>query len=383
MSEPSTAQIRAHEAYMANGQNAPKTAKALGMALGALKKNLFSGHLNGLTIPTEYCKHLPIGLELSAASIHVSKDGQTSGWYKGTAFKQTQEELFTYLKKRVPTSDVKLKPVVDCDPEIQLEITLADLHFGMLAWNAETGGGDYDINIARQLVTESMIDIFSTTGNVEETVLVLMGDNFHTDFFSAKTEGHGHSLDVDSRYPKMIFTGAETFLTAIEICKRFSKRVKVIVLYGNHDIQTSVNLQALLYFHYLDRPGCEDITVDVSPSKHRYNIWGISATEYTHGNGTNKFRLSSDIVQHIATHDITGVREFYAKQAHLHKEHVEDINGVTFEIVPSPVAKDAYAAGAHYSSKRAIIATEYHKRFGYLERHRITPRKLAAMKEKL
>ena len=381
MGAPSPAQVQAHEAFLDCGRDLKRTATTLGTSRNSLKKLLFNGHLNGLTIPTEYCKHLPAGMELHGASVYVSKDGKTSGWYKGSALKQSRQEIFDYLKERVPVSNISIDPVKNFDPEIQLEITLSDLHYGLLAWNKETGGGDYDMGIARELVISSMREIFSRTGPVAEVVLVLMGDNFHTDFFSNRTEGHGHSLDVDSRYPKMTFTGAETFLTAIEICAMHSNMVKVKVLYGNHDKQTSINLQDLLYFHYLNRKGCEHIEIDISPAKHRYNVWGISATEYTHGDGANKFRLASDIVQWVAMSDITGVREFYAKQGHLHKEHIEDVHGVSFEIVPSPVAKDAYAASSHYNSRRAVIASTYHKRYGLEDRHRITPRKLARMKE--
>lgn len=383
MGIPSESQIRTHKAYLDCGRNVSKTAVELDITRSAVQKNLFNAHLNGLTVPTEYCKHLPTGVELTGASIYVSKNGETSGWYKGTQFKQSEKEIYDYLKSRVPVSSVKIKPVKKYDPEIQLEITLTDLHYGLLAWNKETGGGDYDMKIARGLAVNSMLEIFSRTGPVAEVVLILLGDNFHTDFFSNRTEGHGHSLDVDSRYPKMIFSGAETFLSIVEICANNSNKTKVKVIYGNHDKQSSINLQTLLYFHYLNRPGCENIEIDISPSKHRYNVWGISATEYTHGDGTNKFRLASDVMRYVVENDITGVREFYAKQGHLHKEHIEDVNGVTFEIVPSPVAKDAYAAGSHYTSKRAVVATTYHKRYGQLDRHRITPRKLEAMKEKI
>lgn len=370
------------EAYRLHNSSELETAKALGIDVKAVRNNLWLAHKKGVVFAADkYCEQAPAGFEMTHGTLHVVDGKVKQSWPRIRPIASESDQLFEYLRQRVPASSVSFKSIKNCNPEIQLEITLADLHYGLLSWDKETGGGDYDMGIARRLVKESMEEIYARADKVEETVLVLMGDNFHTDFFSNRTEGHGHSLDTDSRYPKMVMTGAETFLSAIEICKQFSRRITVKVLYGNHDKQTSTGLQSLLYFHYLDRPGAENIHIDLSPAKSRYNVWGVSATEYTHGDGANKFRLTSDILQYVAINDITGVREFYAKQGHLHKEHIEDVNGVTFEIVPSPTAKDAFAAGSHYNSKRAVVATKYHKRRGELDRYRITPRSLEVMKD--
>lgn len=362
-----------------------EVARTLGIDIKGVRSHLWLAAKKGVVFPADTSSEVaPPGWERVFSTVYHDGEGNVKGqWDRIKPMAMNSEDLFEYMRARVPSSPIEFKPVVECDPEVQLEITLADLHYGMLAWNKETGGGDYDLNITRALVLNSFEEVFSRAGMVEETVLVLMGDNFHSDFFANRTEGHGHALDTDGRYPLMIHTGAETFITAIETCARHSKRVTVKVLYGNHDKQSSINLQTVLYFHFLNRPGAEGITVDLSPAKHRYNVWGISATEYTHGDGTNKARLSSNIMRWVAENDITGVREFYAKQAHLHKEHIEDVNGVNFEIVPSPTAKDAYAAGAHYNSKRAMVATKYHKRKGELDRYKITPRSLEVTKESI
>jgi hypothetical protein len=73
---------------------------------------------------------------------------------------------------------------------------------------------------------------------------------------------------------------------------------------------------------------------------------------------------------------------FYVKQGHLHKELVEDINGVNYEIVPSPIAKEYYAAASSYTAKRATVATMYHKIYGELDRYSITPQALKLKKVK-
>lgn len=362
-----------------------ETSRTIGIDVKAVRSHLWLAGKKGVIFPSDNSSEVaPAGWEKVFSTVYHDGQGNVKGqWDRVKPIPLDQSQLFEFMRNRIPSSSVEFVPVLGCDPEVQLEITLADLHYGMLAWNKETMGGDYDLKITRALVLNSFNEVFARAGLVEETVLIFMGDNFHSDFFTNRTEGHGHALDTDGRYPLMVHTGAETFITAIEICARHSKRVKVKVLYGNHDKQTSINLQTVLYFHFLGRPGAENIQIDLSPAKHWYNVWGITATEYTHGDGTSKVRMASDIMRYVAENDIVGVREFYAKQAHLHKEHIEDVNGVTFEIVPSPTAKDAYAAGSHYTSKRAMVATKYHKRKGEMDRYKITPRSLEVMAENI
>jgi len=148
--------------------------------------------------------------------------------------------------------------------------------------------------------------------------------------------------------------------------------VKVIVLYGNHDKQTSTILPLILDIYFKNEPR---VRVDLSPTKAHYNYWGKVATMYHHGDKTTKARLCSDFALHCAKQGIQA-EYFYVKQGHLHKELIEDVNGVTFEIVPSPLAKEYYAKASSYCAKRATVATMYHKEYGELDRYSITPQAL-------
>ena len=375
----SPAQIRAHTAFLENGRHAPKAAKSLGVTLSAFKKTLIDAHLNGLTVPTAFCKHLPAGMELSGASIYVSKDGKKSGWYKGDALKPTVKEVSAYLKERVPINKFKVRKPNKVNENLQLEWCLADVHYGLLAWKKECGA-NYDMKIARELILDSASDIFSRSGKVKETVLVLMGDNFHADSTENQTRKSHHALDVDSRYQKIIPSGVDTFASAIEICLTYSEKVKVIVLYGNHDESTSQILPWILHYYFFQNPR---VSVDLGAAKGRYNFWGRNASIYYHGDTTKPDRICSELMQHIAKNDMTGFRYFHAKQAHLHREETLDIGGVLFQRVPSPVAKDSFAAGHSYGSRRATVASVYHKDGGEVYTIPVTVEGLAWKKSRV
>lgn len=370
----------AYETYYKNNCSEIATCKALGISSKSLRQHLYYCARKGLKItPDDFCEQAPAGWGMFMSTIQSGADGEIKQrWDRVKPIEENSEQLFEYLKTRVPVNPIKIKKPTNADPKIQLEWTLADLHFGMLAWGKETGD-NYDLKISRSLLLDSASAIFARAGKVKETVLVLMGDNFHADFFDAKTEKGQNSLDVDIRFPKMILTGAETFISAVEICLQFSEKVKIIVLYGNHDKQTSSMLPILLHYNFKNEPR---VSVDLSPAKQHYNYWGCVATVYHHGDGTNKTRLCGDFTRTVAMSGKSGIQYFYAKQAHLHKELIEDINGVTYEIVPSPVASDAFAAGGNFVSKRATVATMYHKELGELDRYSITPGALKLMKRR-
>jgi hypothetical protein len=380
---PTEAQLKYLEAFKKYG-SFHKAAKELGVNYSTVRLAVKTCELAGeIVLPERKHAHIPPGYFTGKITTHVNyrngPDGQmVDEWVRSEPAALSIEALIEYLTNRIPASPINIPSPTNFNPDIMLQIDLADAHFGMLAWRKETGDSDYDIPIARRLILQTMAEIFARSGSVKETLFVLYGDNFHADFFNPMTEKSRHHLDVDGRYPKVTFDGTDTFISAIEVAAAYSDKVKVIVLYGNHDKQTSVLLQTALHIHFrLADPG--RITIDLEPSCARYHIWGCTAQVYHHGNDIKPERMAADIMRYVAEHDIAGVREYRANQAHLHKEERRDINGVIYECKPSIVARDAYAAGAMYRSRRACIATTFHKKYGELSRYTVTPRMLEAM----
>jgi translation elongation factor EF-1beta len=371
-------QQQAVAAYERNNCSEGAAARELGIDPKSVKGRLYDAIKKGYQIqPDRFVDHAPVGFGLTKSTIQVNAEGEVvQRWDRVSPLEQNIESVIEFLKERIPAQITIPKPKKTPQKGLCLEWTLADFHYGLLAWDKESGE-DYDMNIARDLLLESATEILDRSGVVEKIVLVLMGDNFHSDFFNNLTEASKHSLSVDSRYPKVVYTGVEVFMSAIEACLNYADTVDVVTLYGNHDKQTSINLQLILYYAFRNNPR---VKIDLGVMPTRYNIWGVSATAYHHGDGTKPGRLCSDIVRYVATNDIPGVREFYAKQAHLHKELVQDIDGVTYEIVMSPVARDGHASKANYQSKRATIATIYDKDFGQLDRFQVATSMLARKK---
>jgi len=367
--------------YNENDHSEYKVAKIKNMHPGQVRQLLFSVAKKGWPVmPNRFLEQAPAGFSLSHSTMQINKDGEVvQQWARIKPFEQGIDSVVKYLEERIPVTKAKIRKPTKADPDVQLEWTIADLHYAMLSWSPETGA-NYDSLIARHLLLDSGMDIYSRVGKVEETVVVFMGDNFQTDFFDARTERAGNILDSDTRFPKMVASGIDTFISAIEIALQFSKRVRVIVLYGNHDKQLSAVLPHILYHHFKHSKFEDRVFIDLAPTYAHYNYWGDVASCYYHGHKGKPDRMCSNFTRKCAE---TGKRAkyFYVKQAHLHREEIKDINGVMFEVVPSPVAPEAYVVEMGFESKRATVATAYHKKYGPVGRYEITPGALALKKK--
>jgi len=363
-------QLEIYEAYLESNGSDKEVAAKFNISTTAVRKNLYLCAKKGKQLnPDQFCNEAPIGFGTCFSTIHTKNGEVVDRWDRVKPLHFSSEISIDYLKERIPVSALVIKSPIKIDPKIMLEWTLADLHYGMYAWGRESGE-NYSTKIARELLLDSGSDIFLRAGRVKKTVLVLAGDNIHVDSKTNQTEKSHNPLDVDGRYAKVIETGIETFATAIEICLLNSEEVEVLVLYGNHDNQSSVWLQYTLHYYFRNNPR---VTVNLSPAKEKYNFWGCTGIIYHHGDMTKPERIASELMIHIARNDIQGIRFFYAKQAHLHKEEIRDINGVTFEFLASPVARDSFASHSLYNSKRATVATLFHSDYGECDRFTITP----------
>ena len=139
---------------------------------------------------------------------------------------------------------------------------IGDPHFGMLSWGEETGD-DFDISIAENQLKEAVSRIMLSGLDSETAVILNLGDFFHSDNLESTTRSSGHSLDTDTRWPKVMRLGARLMVDLVSLALQRHKRVTVKNLIGNHDDQSSVALSLILDAFYRNEPR---VTVDISPS---------------------------------------------------------------------------------------------------------------------
>jgi hypothetical protein len=155
-----------------------------------------------------------------------------------------------------------------------------DAHLGKLAWDAETGQGDYDLSIAcddYNHVTDvnlSRVSLF----NPEKIVFILGQDMMHIENMEGVTPKGKNVLDTDTRLPKLQDAAIDITIQSILKCRAVAP-VEVILVQGNHDQTSSLWLAKVIKAWFRND---EHVTVDDSPRLRKARRWGNSFIGMAH-----------------------------------------------------------------------------------------------------
>lgn len=164
------------------------------------------------------------------------------------------------------------------DPHL-LYIGLHDIHFGKLAWGAETGD-NYDLKIAESIYHDAGVDLLRKAAGfpIERIVIPLGHDFLHIDNLNSSTTA-GTPQDVDGRFAKIYGTGVAAIIRLIDYLIGFAP-VDVLWVPGNHDYQSSYMAAKVVEAHYRH---CQRVSVDASPKPRKRVHYGCCLIGATHG----------------------------------------------------------------------------------------------------
>lgn len=232
------------------------------------------------------------------------------------------------------------------DPHM-LEIALYDVHFGKLAWAAETGT-DFDLKIAEEMFKRAVVDLLEKSENfcIDKVLFPIGQDFFHINNME-NTTAKGTPQDVDGRLAKVFEVGCNAVKWAIEECK-LTADVEVLWVPGNHDPETSYYLCKYLEAYFHNDPNVE---VDCSPMSRKYRLYGAALLGFVHG--------ADGKAQDLPLIMAGEVPQLWAKSKHreIHTGHIhkaketrytagDTFNPVIVRIIPSMTGTDAW----HYKN---------------------------------
>ena len=225
-----------------------------------------------------------------------------------------------------------------------LEVSLLDAHFGLLAWNRETGD-DYDLKQAEQSYELAMEDLLAKTEGClpEKVVLPFGNDFFHVNNPEGVTPRGHNSLDVDGRLCKVIETGEVALVKAVQRCLAVAP-VHVLWIPGNHDPETSYYMCRVIKARFHDNP---NVVVDVEPPPRKFVRFGCNLIGYTHGNEEQHASLPT-IMATERRQDWAECRHFEWHTGHFHKKKEmryaagDTYGGVLVKTLPSISGTDAW-----------------------------------------
>ena len=246
-------------------------------------------------------------------------------------------------------------PQSDIIPWLQI----GDAHIGMLAHEAETGA-NFDIGIAKREICAAAATLIDEGPQCERMVLNDLGDGTHYETFKGETMGHGHALDYDTRYWKMIDAYVEISQFLIEQALTKAKTVDCIYNQGNHSESNDIWIAAAMRAVYRNNP-----RVNILPNRGRFIGYRMGETMAVihHGDKCKpgKFR-------EVASTDFSidwGETKFrYLDGGHVHHNQREELAGCIFESWNNLAPGDKYANDGGWRSKQSMSLVLRSRRYG-------------------
>lgn len=258
------------------------------------------------------------------------------------------------------------------DNNILFEIDLFDAHVGMYADEKETLDSDYNCDIAAQRMVEATAALAARATNPDKCVVVFGGDMLHADNRSNQTPASKHTLDVDTRYHRVVKYVIEACTSCIDIAATIASEVEIVVLEGNHSAHSELWLAQVLSAYY---SRCSNVSVMLSASSRKHMIWGENLLVWAHGDRIAAQKWAMIVAAEFAK-EWGATKYRHLKCGHVHHKKafapvvIDEQSGLVVEYLEALCATDAWHAGAGFvGSQKGASAFEYHKSEGLMTRH--------------
>lgn len=310
---------------------------------------------------------MPPRHRIKGISSYVDADGVVKGqWIKTSA----QDSEVEYLARLTAETLAAIQPRTwsvpapsHHDSESLAVYPLGDPHIGLLAWAPETGA-DWNLQLAEELMVGAVRALVLRGPRTTKALIVNLGDFFHYDNAASRTTRGEHSLDVDSRAPKVLAVGLRIMVALIDAALEHHAEVTVDCRIGNHDAHTSLMLSLALAAHYRSEPR---VTVPPTTTHRAYYEHGAVLLGTTHGDTARGEQLAS--IMAAEQPEAWGrTRHRYWLCGHVHHLRRQEYRGVIVESFRTMAGRDSWHASQGYVSGRDMHRIVYHRDHGEASR---------------
>lgn len=295
-------------------------------------------------------------------------DGNTI-WIKTRA---DDEERMRALAAAIPALADPIRGSADpvrspscSDSDTLAAYIIGDAHIAMYA-HAEECGENWDLSIAERIMCSAIDGLIESMPPSDEALLVNVGDLLHSNDATNLTPGHGHQLDVDGRWHKVLRVALRILRYYVDACLAKHQRVTVYMARGNHDSESSIAVALALDALYEREPR---VTIDTSPAWYKYHRFGSNLVGITHGDGCKPEKLP-ELMAAERARDWGEAKHRTWWTGHVHHLSVRESPGCVVETFRTLAAKDAWHSRKAYRSGREMKAILLHRKYG--EKRRIT-----------
>lgn len=318
---------------------------------------------------------VPAPLILRGTSTLYDADGKpTQQWVKTKLDDRKVDEAMRAAVNGLADGMKRAKPVKK--PKNALAhlcnlYTLTDCHIGMRAWKPETGN-DWDLDIAERVLTSAFDYLVAASPPAKVGLVNQLGDFLHFDSLVPVTPLSGHSLDVDSRYSKVVRVATRILRYVVDKALERHEKVVVLIAEGNHDMASSVWLRHLFGLLYENEK-----RVEVMDSEMPYYVYphGKTLIAFHHGHLRKNDQLPLLFAAQFPE-QWGATTKRYCHVGHWHHLYEKEHPGIKVTQHPTLAARDAYAARGGWISERQITSITYHNEYGQVGTNTVVPEML-------
>lgn len=324
------------------------------------------------TLDADIADRVPDGFNAKGVSTLYDAEGNIRAQWVKTSVdaekaREAQEAVIAAMAADIP----RAAPVAAPDGVLGHLLTLytfTDYHVGMLAWGKESGD-DWDLAIAENLGSRAMSSLVDGAPASESAIVNIQGDFLHFDGLLPITPTHGHVLDADSRFGKVVGVAIRLIRQLVGIALEKHGHVTLLVAEGNHDVAASLWLRKLFGALYENEPR---VTVHDSELPYYAIAWGDNLLGFHHGHLRKNDQLPTLFAAQFR--EMWGKsKRAYIHTGHRHHKEVREHPGAEVHQHPTLAARDAYAARGGWWSERKITAITYSKSHGEVATNTVTP----------
>lgn len=317
-------------------------------------------------------KGVPEGHYLKGTSaLYDSEGNKKLEWVKTNIELDKTREIIASavesLKKDIEPQKPIKRPEHTDDDLLNLYV-ITDYHFGMMAWDGESGE-TWNIEEAKKTLISWFQRAIESTPDSRVGVLCQLGDFLHYDSLKALTPTSGHVLDTDAKYPQIVDAVIDVLRIVINMLLEKHEEVHIKMCEGNHDLASSVWLRALFsrLYEFESR-----VTVDNSHTPYYSYQFDDVVLFFHHGHMRKMSNMTEAFIALFRT--MYGMTKYaYAHCGHRHHKHVQESGMMIIEQHQTLCAKDSHSVRGGYNSERSATAITYHRKHGEVSRVTIRP----------
>jgi len=236
----------------------------------------------------------------------------------------------------------------------------ADLHLGMVVNSDQSGGDEYNREIAVERFKAGSSQCITGIPPCALALIVNAGDGMHANDDTDRTPRSGHKLKVEGTHHQNLGLCIELNAFSIDLALQYHARVEYRAIGGNHDPNIPAPILYALRERYRNEPR---VNIVVTEDEFWQMNWGRAFLCGHHGHNRKPKDVCAELPGKYPK-AWGAAEEWHYFSAHYHNYQSVPYGPTRHHQLPAVCAMDTHSAWAPYSGIAGMMAMTFHKKYG-------------------